>query len=173
MTWLAIVGVLVAALLLAWISYAGKQPVVHRPLTQDLVRALLDALLYRGVDETRLTFRASSGDSATLVFAKYVRGPNGPGLRAALIRGAADHVEAVREEMTRRSIPFAESEASSDTPTLLRWEFGRDVGLASLVLYVVFERAGGLNLERVGEAAFNEHLLPTEVPRLTGMARLQ
>jgi hypothetical protein len=168
---------LVVAVGLAWFSVWGRQPVAQEPLTGRMLDAVLDALLYRGVANRSL--KASEfgqlaiwvrDDPRVFVLAK-VWTDSGGGIRGELPRvaWAEPYAEPLRRELEARGIRFVAGEGA-DAP-LLAIDFGRDLRLARSVVDLLFERVFGVHLASQCVGYFNEHVLPTEVPRLTGVRR--
>ena len=168
---------LLAAAGIAWFSYVGKQPVAHRPLNDRLLRALLDALLYRGTaipgsPPAQLAIWVQD-DPRVLLLSKYLSEAGEVGIRAELPRApwAEPYYELFRRELEARGIAYAEAAPAGDAPAMLAVDFGRDLELALSVVRLAFERVFDVHLPTRCVAYFNDRLLPLEVPRLTGISR--
>ena len=174
---ISILIVLLVASGLTWFSIWGRRPVAQEPLTGQLLDAVLDALLYRGVAHRSLK------DSEFGQLAIWVRGDvrvfmlskvwteAGAGIRGELPREAwaEPYAEPLRRELEARGIRYVAGE-QADAP-LLAVDFGRDLQLARAVVQIVFERVFAVHLASQCVGYFNEHFIPIEVPRLTGVTR--
>jgi hypothetical protein len=175
-----LITVLVVLLLaggLAWFSEWGRQPVAHEPLTGQMLDAILDALLYRGVAHGSLSPSEVGqlaiwvrDDPRVFVLAK-AWSDTGAAIRGELPRAAwaEPYAEPFCRELGARGISYTAGGAA-DAP-LLVIDLGRDMQLARSVVHMLFERVFGVHLASQCVGYFNEYVLPIEVPRLTGVAR--
>ena len=166
--WILLVLGLVA-IAVVWLLKVGMQPVMHRPLRDELVYALLDALLYRGIEKTTLEFASTDG-AHKMRFSKYTRPAAGIAARLTVDSRTSQEWQDLIDELTRRGIDFRQLGKGKDASATLYLDFGTDLGLANFVIKIAFERAFSLSLERDCVAHY-EYLLPKEVPHLTGISR--
>ena len=169
---------LFVAIGLAWFFLKPDKPVPNEPLTEPLIRALLEFLLYRGVANRAISPTRWGGltihvrdDPRRMELSKYLDAKGQSGIRLELPGEpwTARYVEPFREELQRRGIAFVEEPSydAQDPPTM-RLDVGHDLGLAQLILVILFEHVFGVRLARDCVGLFNQHILAFEVPRLSG-----
>ena len=78
-----VTAVVISAVVLAaaWLWLPPNEPAANEPLTQEAVAAVLEMLLYRGLDGGSVTITVRD-DPRTLTLVKYVRGPRAVGIRS-------------------------------------------------------------------------------------------
>lgn len=162
--------ILVVVLAVIWLLRPGK-PATNGPLTDPMLRAVLDALLYRGVAETRLVITGCD-ITKRIELEKYIRDDkvgielyvpteNWAPPRAAEIQQALDGLcERQRTE------PLGGRMAGK-----VIVDVGKDLERARTLVRLVMEGGYGLVLATEGSAEFSGNLLPVEVPALTHVQR--
>lgn len=171
LAWL--MGAAIVVVLLRWLGKKSVEPVIYEPLTQDVVRALLGALLYRGIELTKLTFREKATRGRQIVYGKLIHGWNDVDVTATVSASfvSRECVELLVDELDRRGIRYARTRSGEDNGDLLTLSFGQDIGLAQFFLNIAFERVFECSLSRDCIAFYNPHLLPLEGMRRAGLER--
>lgn len=163
--------VLLVALGVAWFSYAGSQPVAHRPINARLLDVLLEALLYRGTDKTHLRIEVIDDDRSFLL-RKYIKttseGVSAVGITGELSGTIVDQeaLALFRAELRSRGVEHTSDEAGRSVLV----DCGIDLRLAAEIVRLVFERVLNVHLATQTVGYFKD-LLPAEFPRLTGIKR--
>jgi hypothetical protein len=149
-----------------WLLRPGE-PSANEPLTPEMLQAVIETLLYQGLDGGELRIATRDGTVA-FRFIKYVR-PQDAGILGELSK-VPDHegyFQSFLGELVTRDIAH---HLLKSTPDAVRIDFGRDVGQARFVTILFFERSMGVRLARDCVAYFNDKVLPINSP-LTGIAR--
>jgi hypothetical protein len=170
MSSVAVAMVILVAVGLAWFSYAGSQPVAHRPINARRLEVLLEALLYRGTGQTHLRIEVIDDDRSFLL-RKYIT----PSERGSVVgisgelSGTIVDQEALalfRAELRSRGVAYSSDEAGQKVLV----DCGRDLRLAAEIVRLVFDRVLNVHLSTQAVGYF-EGLLPAEFPHLTGIKR--
>ena len=169
---LTTIAILVIVVVLAvWLLGKDNPPGPNEPLTPELLRACLEMLLYRGLNEAQFDIRVRD-DPRSITLTKYVR-PGAAGIRARILRrdSTVAHYDQIRDELERRGIKFSEVTSSERGSDELLLDYGQDIGQWQFVLLLVFEQVLRLNVERDCVGYFNTRVLPVDRLESTGVAR--
>ena len=168
MTWVLLA---VAVIVVWWLLDPGEpQPnELEHPAALGLVfRYLMNRGLHRPGVRGRVVVCLRNDPEQRLIFWKYIRGTGELGFEAEfpLTPASAEAYHAFRTELLRRGVPH--EELPLEAGPVLKFDFGRDVGLGHVVTHVFFEDVLRLRVARDCVAFFHDCLV-TDAPRLTGV----
>jgi hypothetical protein len=169
MTW---VLVALAATAVVWWLLRPAAPYANPLPDPGAVARMLRLLLSRGVHAAgirgSLAICLRDDPQRQLVFRKYIRDSGGMGFDAefALEPWSEPFYGRFRDELVRRGVPHGE--LTREAGPVLTFDFGRDLGLAHVVVHVLFEDAMGASVARDCVGIFRD-CVPVNAPHLTGV----
>jgi hypothetical protein len=165
---LAITIVVALVVLGIWWLLRPAKPSLNEPLTPEMVHAVIDTLLYQGLDGGELRIVTRGGPTAFRLI-KYVRPSEGAGFFAEVSKldGYQEYYDNFLEELRTRGIAHR---VLNSAPDAVQVHLGHDIGQARFLTVLFFERSMGARLARDCVAYFNDKVLPITSP-LTGMVR--
>ena len=169
--------VLLGAAGLTWLFLPPGRPVPQQPLNRQMLRALLDALLYQGAAIEKGPQASLSiwvrDDPRVLVLRKYRDSSGAVGIRAELPSEAwaEPYCDSFRRELESSAIAYADGGNMAPARAALVVDVGHDLDRLEVVIGLLFERVFGVHVATQCVGYFNEHMLPIAVPHLTGIRR--
>lgn len=159
-------------LLGVWLLKSDGPAQANEPLNQELLRACLDMLFYKGLPGAEFIVRVRD-DARELVVSKYFDRPRRAGLQTQLVNDGwmQQYYVACRDELTRRGIRFRETREGQSDADQITVDFDADLGQTQFVVTLIFEYAFGARLEKDCVGYFNNKILAVEKPALTGASR--
>ena len=169
--------VILGAAGLTWLFKSPGRPLPQQPLGRQMLRALLDALLYQGAaidqgPQASLSIRVRD-DPRVLVLRKYRDASGAVGVRAELPSAAwaEPYYDSFRRELESSAIAYADGGRVAPGQVAVAVDVGHDLDRLEVVVRLLFERVFGVHLATQCVGYFNEHMLPLAVPHLTGIRR--
>lgn len=166
MTWV-VVALTLAVVLGLWWWLTGPTPVTLE--SPSSVPTMLRTLLANGVDGGELCLQVRGAPSRQLMFLKYIVAHNDVGFRGFFYetQDTGGYFDSLRDELLRRNIEHQVAE-ERDRSRHLILDFSRDVGLAHMVVRLVFEHIFAVRIEKDCIAFFRRVLVDAD-PALTGV----
>jgi hypothetical protein len=168
MIWvIVIIGVLVAAVIAFY--WWGMRPGVNDLDSPEKLPIMLRYLVNQGVDGASVRVQVRDDTSRQLTFVKYVRAQNDVGFRSLFLESTDDAAafEQFREELTSRGIKYDEVSGEGGNRGL-SIDYVHDLGLAHLVLRLLFERVWHVRIEKECVGYIKDVLFEPS-PKLTGV----
>ena len=164
---MGVIGIGVAV----WLLSPDRRPYANGPLTPRMLQSLIETLLYRGMDGGELRI-CSPHDVRELLFRKYVRagGLAGVSIAIAGANASGDAVEVIRHELHGRGLRV-DSSSRDGSLDALSIDFGLDISQAPFAATLLVRHLFGLTLGEHWVGYFNDRVLPTDKPGLTGVTR--
>lgn len=166
MSW--VVGALLLLVIVGvWRWGVGSAP--NELESPDSVPTMLRFLLDRGIDGAHVLFQVRNDSRRQLCFVKYIRTHNDVGFRSHFYeqQEAGHYFVRLRQELSARGIKYTEAR-SKDGVGCITIDYVRDIGLAHLIVELVFERTFDVRIEKDCVAYFKNVLVSNE-PSLTGV----
>lgn len=167
MLWILVGAILFVVI---WLWRIGMRPAANDLESPEAVMMTLEYLVQRGINGSKARFQVKDDPSRCLDVIKTIHDDGTVSVRACFSDPDWTHVHSsrLREELDQRGIKYRELAASSASDVTI--ELDRDLGLAHLVIRIVFELILRVRLERECVVYFEGVLLSDE-PSLTGIKR--
>lgn len=160
-------ALVLVALALWWLSRPPK-PSLNEPLVPEMLRGLIDILLFQGLDGGELHVVTRNGPVGFRLI-KYVRDVDGAGMRCEVSKAEGGKAfDRLLEELSVRGISHQLQPPPSEGVHI---DLRRDIGQAQFVTVIFFERCHGVRLASDCVAYFNDKVLMINAPTLTGITR--
>jgi hypothetical protein len=169
MTWaLVALGAAAVVAFLLWPPAPHPNPLADSRMLPRMLRLLLSRGVYAGEMRGSLAVCLREDPQRRFVFRKYIRDAGVTGFETEFpLEGWSEPFYArFRDELVRRGVPHRE--LTSERGPMLAFDFGRDFGLAHVVVHVLFEDVMGARVARDCVGYFHDCLLINS-PRLTGV----
>jgi len=163
--WLVPAGALGLAAFWIWFTTGSVANPLESP---ESVMTMLLILMNRGVKRGELRIQVRGDPRRQIIFTKYVQAPK-VGIRSSFVElpGTEDAFARLAQDLALRSIRHSRDRDRKGRRRLLM-DYGRDLGLAHLVVVMAFE--GAFNVQIANECvAYFKFVLGSNRPDMTGI----
>ena len=158
-----------AVLVTVWLLRPGK-PVTNEHLSEAKLSALIEALMYRGVDAATLRIFTRT-ETLSLRFTKYVRRARRSGIECNIPLDSWTHLdaEALRIAIDPYGLQIQSSLAQDNGHLVI--DVGQNIAKAVALTQLIFERMSSVSLYTDCVAMLDEKVMTLDVPKLSGVRR--